>query len=155
MDENKSRNLAISFGLLIVLIAVSPVLAIPRGWLGPQLLTLAVAVLLLLLPSAPDADIRSSLAIFKPLAAAALLSAAWMLLQIVPVPLGSIEHPVWRSAAAALAEPLSRHVSVDLGYTVRGLFGYLTLISLTFLTSVLTRDLERAAIMLFALSTSA
>lgn len=150
---NKTRNLAISFGLLIVLIAAAPVLAITRGWLGPQLLTLAVAVMLPLLPGAPKADIRSSLAIFKPLAVAALLPAVWMLLQIVPVPLGSIEHPVWRSAAAALTEALSGHVTVDLGYTVRGLFGYLTLISLAFLTSVLTRNRERAETILFALCT--
>jgi hypothetical protein len=150
---NKTRNLAISFGLLIVLIAAAPVLAITRGWLGPQLLTLAVAVMLLLLPGAPEADIRRSLAIFKALAVAALLPAVWMLLQIVPVPLGSIEHPVWDSAAAALTEALSGHVTVDLGFTVRGLFGYLTLISLAFLTSVVTRNRERAETILFALCT--
>jgi hypothetical protein len=150
---NKTRNLAISFGLLIVLIAAAPVLAITRGWLGPQLLTLAVAVMLLLLPGAPEADIRRNLAIFKALAVAALLPAVWMLLQIVPVPLGSIEHPVWDSAAAALTEALSGHVTVDLGFTVRGLFGYLTLISLAFLTSVVTRNRERAETILFALCT--
>jgi len=150
---NKTRNLAINFGLLIVLIAAAPALAITRGWLGPQLLTLAVAVMLLLLPSSPETDVRRSLAIFAPLAATALLPAAWMLLQIVPVPLGSIEHPIWRSAAAALAKPLSGHVSVDLGFTLRGLFGYLTLISLAFLTSVLTRNRERAETILFALCT--
>jgi hypothetical protein len=150
---NKARNLAISFGLLVVLIAVAPVLAITPGWLGPQLLILAVAMMLLLLPSAPEADVQRSVAIFKPLAAAALLPAAWMLLQIVPVPLGSIEHPVWRSAATALTETLSGHVSVDLGYTVRGLFGYLSLISLAFLTSVLTRNRDRAETILFALCT--
>jgi hypothetical protein len=151
IDVNKTRNLAISLGLLIVLIAAAPVLAITRGWLGPQLLTLAVVVMLLLLPSVPDTDVRRSLAIFTPLAATGLLPAAWMLLQIFPVPLGTIEHPIWRSAAAALAEPLSGHFSIDLGYTVRGLFGYLTLISLTFLTSVLTRNRERAETILFAL----
>ena len=48
MDVNKSRNLATSFGLLIVLIAATPALAITCGWLGPQLLTLAVAIMLLL-----------------------------------------------------------------------------------------------------------
>ena len=118
---NKARNHAISFGLLVVLIAVAPVLAITPGWLGPQLLTLATAIMLLLLPSAPEADVRRSRAIFKPLAVTALFPVAWMLLQIVPVPLGSIEHPVWRSAAAALKEALSGHVSVDLGYTLRSL----------------------------------
>jgi hypothetical protein len=148
---NKGGNQAISFGLLVVLIAVAPVLAITPGWIGPQLLTLATAILLLLLPSAPEADVRRSRAIFKPLAAAALFPVAWMVLQIIPVPLGSIEHPVWRSAAAALKESLSGHISVDLGYTLRSLFGYLSLLSLTFLTSVLARNRDRAEMILFAL----
>jgi hypothetical protein len=150
---DKARNLAISFGLLVVLIAASPVQAISPGWLGPQLLTLAVAIMLFLLPGAPAADVQSSMVIFKPLAIMALLPVAWMLLQIVPVPLGTIDHPVWRSASAALKEASFGHVSIDLGYTLRGLFGYLSLISLTFLTSVLTRNRDRAEMILFALCT--
>jgi len=152
---NKSHNLAISFGLLIVAIAVAPVLTIIPDWIGPQLVALAVATMLLFLPGAPQADVRRSLAIFKPLAAAALFPAAWMLLQIIPLPFGSLEHPVWSSAAAALAEPLSGHISIDLGYTLRCLFGYLSLISLTFLTAVLTRNRDRAETVLFALCTIA
>lgn len=65
--------------------------------------------------------------------------------------MGAIEHRIWRSAAAALSEPVSGHISVDLGFTLRGLFGYLGLISLTFVTSVLTRNRERAEIILFTL----
>jgi hypothetical protein len=38
------------------------VLAITLGWLGPQLLTLIVAIMLLLLPAAPDADVQNGLA---------------------------------------------------------------------------------------------
>jgi hypothetical protein len=45
-----------------------------------------------------------------------LLPAEWMLLQIVPVPLG--QSNIQRRA---LKEALSCHVSVDLGYTLRGL----------------------------------
>ena len=152
---NKSRNLAISFGLLIVAIAVAPVLAIIPGWIGPQLLALAVATMLLFLPGAPQADVQRSLSIFKPLAAAALFPATWMLLQIIPVPFASLEHPVWSSAAAALAESMSGHISIDLGYTLRCLFGYLSLISLIFLTAVLTRNRDRAETVLFALCTIA
>jgi hypothetical protein len=150
---NKTRNLAISFGLLVVLVAVAPVFALSAGRISPQLINLAVAVLLVLLPSAPEGDVRSSLAIFKPLAAAALLPAAWMLLQILPLPPGSIEHPVWRSAAAALSESLSGHISIDLGFTLRSLFGYLSLILLAFITSVLTRNRERGEIILATLCT--
>jgi len=150
---NRARNVAICFALLIVLIAMAPVIAIAPVWLGPQLVTLAVALMLLLLPSLPKADFLRSLTIFRPLAVAALLPAAWMLLQVVPVPLGSIEHPVWRSAAAALPEITSGHVSVDLGYTLRGLFSYLSLLSLAFSTCVVTRNRDRAETTLFALCT--
>ena len=85
-----------------------------------------------------------------------------MLLQIVPVPLGSIDHPAWRSAAVALTPTGSGtvsgfisvgHVSLDLGYTLRGLFGYLSLMTLAFATSVLTRNRDRAATILVALCT--
>jgi hypothetical protein len=112
------------------------VLAIALALFRPQLLTLVVAVMLLPLPGVPE--VRRRLAIFGPLAVAVLFPVAWMLLQIFPVSLGSVEHPIWRSAAAALAE-LRSH-SIVLGYTLRALFGYLSLISLTFLTSVLTRN---------------
>jgi hypothetical protein len=76
-----------------------------------------------------------------------------MLLQLVPVPLGSIEHPIWRSAAAALPQSISGHISIDLGFTLRALFEYLSLTSLAFLTAVLARKRERAETILFALCT--
>jgi hypothetical protein len=147
----KPRGVAISFALLVVLVALAPVFALSAGRISPQLINIAVAVLLLLLPSAPEGDVRSSLAIFKPLAVAALLPAAWMLLQILPLPPGSIEHPVWRSAAAALSDSLSGHISIDLGFTLRSLFGYLSLISLVFITCILTRNRERAETILATL----
>ncbi len=150
---NKASPRDISFGLLVVLIAAVPVLAISPGWLGPQLVSLATALMLALLPGAPEADLRRSVAISGPLAIAALAPGAWMVLQIVPVPLGSIEHPVWRSAAAAMPESISGHVSIDLGTTLRALFGYLGLASLAFVTIVLTRNRDRAETILFALST--
>ena len=149
----QSRGFAISFALLVVLVALAPVFALSAGRISPQLINIVVAMLLLLLPSAPEADVRSSLAIFKPLAVAALLPAAWMLLQILPLPPGSIEHPVWRSAATALSEPLSGHISIDLGFTLRSLFGYLSLVSLALITSILTRNRERAETILATLCT--
>ena len=46
---------------------------------------------------------------------------------------------------------LSGHISIDLGFTLRSLFGYLSLISLAFITSILTRDRERAETILATL----
>lgn len=145
------RRLVAVFGLLVALIAATPVLAVSGSWFWPQLITLVTAIMLALLPNAPDVEIRRSIAIFRPLAPAALLPAAWMLLQIVPVPSGSLEHPIWRSAAAALAESMSGHISIDLGFTLRALFGYLSLIALAFSAAVVARNRDRAESLLFAL----
>jgi hypothetical protein len=41
--------------------------------------------------------------------------------------------------------------SVDLGFTLRALFGYLSLVSLALITSVLTRNRERAEVILYTL----
>jgi hypothetical protein len=150
---SRDRRLAISFALLAVLIAVAPVFAFSAGRTSPQLINFVVAALLLLLPNAPENDVRSALAIYKPMAVAALLPVAWMVLQLLPLPLGSIDHPVWHSAASALAESLFGHISIDLGFTLRGLFGYLSLISLAFTTTVLTRNRERPETILTALCT--
>jgi hypothetical protein len=46
------------------------------------------------------------------LVATALIPAAWMLLQIVPVPGDSIAHPIWRSSSAALSAPVASHISI-------------------------------------------
>ena len=145
------RKLVAVFGLLVALIAATPVLAVSGSWFGPQLITLVTAIMLALLPNAPDIDIQRSIAIFRPLAPAVMLPAVWMLLQIVPVPSGSIAHPIWRSAAAALAESVSGHISIDLGFTLRALFGYLSLIALAFSAAVVARNRERAESLLFAL----
>ena len=140
--------------LLLALIAATPVLALGGEWvLGPQLITLATAILLALLPNGPDVDVKSSLAVFRPLAPVAMLPAAWMLLQIAPVPLGSIEHPIWRSAAEALSQSMLGHISIDPGFTLRALFRYLTLAALAFSTAVVARNRDRAETLLFALCT--
>jgi hypothetical protein len=144
------RKLVAVFGLLVALIAAMPVLAVSSSWFWPQLITLVTAIMLALLPNAPDVDIQRSIAIFRPLAAAALLPAAWMLLQIVPVP-SSLAHPIWRSAAAALSQSMSGHISIDLGFTLRALFGYLSLIALAFSAAVVARNRDRAESLLFAL----
>jgi len=148
---NRPSGLTISFALLVVLIAAAPVFALSAGRVTPQLVSLVAAILLVLLPSAPGVDVKRSSSIFKPLVVAMLLPAGWMLLQIVPLPSGSIEHPIWHSAAMALSEPLSGHISVDLGFTLRALFGYFGLVALTFVTAVFTRNRERAEVILFTL----
>jgi hypothetical protein len=150
---NKSSELTIGYGLLVGLTAAAPVLTVSSGWLAPELLTLAVAALLFVLFRESAPDLEGALAISKPLGITALLPALWIVLQLIPVPLNSMDHPIWRSAAAALSESLPGHVSVDLGYSLRGLTGYLTIASLLFAAIILTRSRERAQTLLIALCT--
>jgi hypothetical protein len=150
---NKSSELTTGYGLLVGLTAAAPVLTVSSGWLAPQLLTLAVALILFFLAREPGSDLGQVLTIFKPFVITALLPLAWIVFQLIPVPLNSIDHPIWRSVAAALSEPVAGHISVDLGYTLRGFFGYLAVASLVFSATVLTRSRERAQTLLIALCT--
>jgi hypothetical protein len=147
----KMSNTPALSALLFLLIAETPVLAISSSRVGMPIATLIIATTLLLLYQAPSTDIRQSVAILRPLIAVTLLPAIWLALQLVPVPLETIEHPIWRSAAAALLESHIGHISIDLGSTLRALVQYLGVVAIIFATCVLGRDRERAEQVLFAL----
>lgn len=146
----ESKPVTYVFGIMLSLLAATPVLAFD-GWLGPQLIGVGSAAMLALLPGASETDVRCCIAIFRPLLPTALLATLWMVFQIVPVPTESIAHPIWRSAATALADGLSGHISIDLGSTLRAIFNVLNLAALLFSTAVLARKRERAEIILLSL----
>lgn len=147
----ESKPVAYVFGIMLCLLAATPLLALGVGWLGPQLIGVGSAAMLMLLPSASETDVRRCITIFKPLLPTALLATAWMAFQLVPISTESIAHPIWRSAAAALADGLSGHISIDLGPTLRAIFSVLNLAALLFSTAVLTRGRDRAEIILLSL----
>jgi hypothetical protein len=132
----------------LILVAGVPVLALSYGGVGPQLLTLLVALMMVRLPEAPREEVRRTIVVLQGIAFAAAFPVVWMLLQILPI---GIEHPIWGSAAAALQEPLAGHITIDLGMSVRSLFGYLTLLCLCFATAVLSQNRDRAKTVLFVL----
>lgn len=147
----ESTPVAYIFGIMLCLLAATPVLALGVGWLGPQLIGVGSTAMLVLLPSTSETDARRCIVIFKPLLPTALLTTAWMAFQLIPVPVESIAHPIWRSAAAALADGLSGHISIDLGSTLRAIFNVLNLAALLFSTAVLARGRDRAEIILISL----
>lgn len=83
------------------------------------------------------------------IAIVALLPAAWMLLQIIP--LAGLGHPIWTSAGAALDRNLSASISVDPGATVLALGRYTGFVALGLAISIITVDRRRAEWTLFAL----
>ena len=148
---NKNQHLTLPFGGILALIAGTPVLILSYGGLGPQLLTLWTAVLLVLLSATPSNDVKRARATFAVLWPAAIFPILWMLLQLVPLPFEAVQQPIWHTAAAALSERLTNHISIDLGMTLRALFFYLTLLCLCFCTAVSDQNRDRAETFLLSL----
>ncbi|MCK1404951.1 hypothetical protein [Bradyrhizobium sp. 76] len=144
-------NVTLAFRLLSLLVAGTPVLAMSYGGVGPQFLTIVVAVILVMLPAAPRPDIARTAGVFRGIVLAAAFPVCWIVVQLLPAPSNELGHPIWRSAAAALSEQFAGHITIDLGITLRALFGYVTLLTLCFATAVLTQTRERAETLLFAL----
>jgi hypothetical protein len=143
--------ISLAFALLLLLVAGSPVLAMSYGGLGPQFLTLLVAAMLWLLRSASGQDLARSAAVFRTISWAAAFPAVWMIGQLVPLPFDNLGQPIWQSAGAALSRAFATHGTIDLGFTLRALFNYATLVCLCFVTAVLSQNRERAETLLLAL----
>ncbi|WP_456672065.1 hypothetical protein [Bradyrhizobium sp. LM2.9] len=71
--------------------------------------------------------------------------ALWMALQAVPMPVDTLGNPIWATASAALNEPLSEMITVDIGATMLSLAQYCAVLAAAFVTAVVTLDRYRAA----------
>ena len=139
----------------MALLAAMPVMAIADGALGQELIALAAAIMLLLAAAAaPQSEITNTFRLLKRISVAILLPAAWMLLQIAPIPFASLVNPIWPTASAALNEPsLLGHLSLDPASTLRCLMLYLTIVALVVATIIITQDRQNAETTLFVLCT--
>jgi hypothetical protein len=143
INRAKSSALSIAFRFLSILLAAIPVLALTEDWLVQDVSAIAAALLLLLLAfRASQEDLKITARLLRSMAPALLFPLAWMVLQIAPLNLFS--NSIWPTASVALNEPLSGHISIEPGATIRSLFAYLTAASLTVATMIFTRDRERA-----------
>jgi hypothetical protein len=88
----------------------------------------------------------------RPWAPVAALPALWMAIQALPMPLSSLAHPVWTSAAAALNVPIMGAISIDPGMTLIGLGRYLFAVGIIFVTTAVAIDRRRAEATLFVLA---
>jgi hypothetical protein len=109
---------------------------------------------MLLMAAAPQSEITNTFRLLKRISVAILLPAAWMLLQIAPIPFASLVNPIWPTASAALNEPsLLGHLSLDPASTLRCLMLYLTIVALVVATIIITQDRQNAETTLFVLCT--
>jgi hypothetical protein len=141
--------LSVGFNLLIILIASAPVLAIADGLVAQQLLALLTIIGLIVIASTARADdVAQTAQITRRLRFTAVIPAIWMVFQAIPLPVSSLSHSIWTSAAAALQASFFGHISIDPGDTISALSSYLAGIALIVVTIFVTRDRQRAELTL-------
>lgn len=94
--------------------------------------------------SLPPAEAGHVRQLLRPFVIAAAVPAALMLLQILPNPISSWNHPVWVAAADALGRPIFGSISLSPGDTLLALTRYVTAMALLFTAAALTVDRSRA-----------
>jgi hypothetical protein len=90
------------------------------------------------------------ISVLRPALVAAAIPGLWIVVQILP--LGFLAHPIWRSASAALHEPMLGSISIDPAASVISLGDYLSLAAVTFLSAAVAIDRQRAEWVLSALT---
>lgn len=143
-----------AFRLLVVLIGLSPLFLAADSLIFHSVLTAYVAATMIVVAWSiypGEADYLSK--IIRPALILASIPAGWMLIQALPLPISSLEHPIWVSAQAALSNPPVGSISADPGATLIGFAHYLSACGVFFIATAVTIDRQRAEIILFWLAT--
>lgn len=82
----------------------------------------------------------------------ALVPAVWILIQILPLPMSTLVHPIWISAQAALDNSIWGSISIDRGSTLMAFISYAFAASVIFISAAVTIDRSRADDLLFWLT---
>jgi hypothetical protein len=91
------------------------------------------------------------LTVIRPIFGLAMIPAAWILFQVVPLENTGLSHPIWQSAEEALGSRMGGSISVNPGATLLALGQYLSILAATLLAAAVAVDRQRAVWVLFAL----
>lgn len=142
-----------AFRLFIVMLGLSPLFLVSdsllaRGFLTAYLALLVFIVALTIRPG--EATFLSG--IIRPAAIAAIVPAAWILIQALPLPIQSLQHPIWMSAQTALGKSLWGSISISPGAALVSFARYLTACGLFLVAAAVSVDRQRAETVLFWLA---
>lgn len=145
--------MVIPFSLIAGLLGVVPILIFWDSALARALLANYVALIVVLVA----VDLRPGegshfTRIIRPIVLAAVIPAAWMLVQVLPLPFSALLHPIWVSARDTLKGELLGSISIDTGASLVALTGYFTAIGIAIASAAVTIDRQRAEWMLMALA---
>lgn len=144
----------IAFSLLLICIVFASGTALQDGAAPQSLLAIFIVLALARLATvARAADVKFVAQVTKGIKFAAAIPAAWMLIQVLPTPIGA--HSIWSYANEALGHESFGHISVDLGATLRALIWYLANLALIIVAIFVTSDRRRAELVLLVLTSTA
>jgi hypothetical protein len=141
--------------ILVLLVLATPVAIIIDGPIvqGVVAAIAAVSVGIIALRIRPgEAGFLSR--VIRPVVVVAAVPAIWMLVQVIPMQNVGLANPVWKSAAAALGQPLAGTISIDLGATFISFTRYLSAVAIAFVAAAIAIDRRRAEWVLLALTTA-
>ena len=94
-------------------------------------------------------EIETLIAVMRLPLLTAAIPALWIAIQSLP--LGFLAHPIWKSTAAALHQPIEGSISIDPAASLLTLGFYLSLIAVAFVSAAVAVDRQRAETLLIAL----
>jgi hypothetical protein len=137
--------------LLLACVILASSLAIHDGVAARSLIeALAALAIASLSVSVRAINVNLAAGATQGLKIAAAIPAIWMIIQLLPTPVGA--HSIWAYANEALGQHSWSHVSVDLGRTILALAFYLANVALIIVCIFVARDRRRAEHILLALT---
>lgn len=137
---------------LLALVGLTPLLVFFDSRLVDGLVELyAAAALALVAFSIRPGEARHWVKTIRWAAALGALPALWLIIQLLPLPIGAVSGSLWQSAASALGKPLWSSISVDIGLTLLALFRYVSIIAIGFIAAAVSIDRQQAEKLLFVL----
>jgi hypothetical protein len=130
--------------LLILLIQATPAAVFADGPVIRGVLTLVIAAALGIVSTVAGArETAHVLRVLRFPLLLLLLPAAWMLVQLMPIPL-RLSNSIWNAAAEAGDAGSFGHMTVDVGATVIAIVRYLTAVGILMVAATTTVDRSRA-----------
>lgn len=140
----------IGFYLLIGAIGISPALLfLDSPLIGGLLAAYAALTVAIIGFSIRPGEAGYLVRVIRSFFLCALLPAAWMIIQTLPVPVTDWAHPIWVSAQSALDRSLTPSITIDRGATLIALVEYCFSASIIFISAAVTIDRLRADYLLF------
>jgi hypothetical protein len=90
--------------------------------------------------------------LIRPVAIVAVVPVLWITIQVLPLNIFGVVHPIWQSAGTALGRPIAGSISIDPGDTLIALARYLSTAAIAFAAAAVAIDRHRARWILFVLT---